>query len=190
MDNLLKHLNQIITLSLAEQRQISSAFRPIELSKGDYWLQQGMVCNQVAFLDSGTLRVHYLEESGQEITCHFFTAENFISSYTSFLTRTPSAESISAIEPSKLWVISKNDLETLSCAITSLHIWRRIIAENLFIQMEKRISKLQSKTAAERYELLIEENPDIVLTVPLQYMASFLGITPQHLSRLRKEASR
>lgn len=71
-----------------------------------------------------------------------------------------------------------------------MHIWRRVVAENLFIEMEKRVSKLQSKTAGERYDLLIKETPDIALTVPLQYTASFLGISPQHLSRLRKEASR
>lgn len=190
MDDLLKQLNQIITLSQPEQQQITDAFRPLKLTKGEYWLQQGMVCNQVAFLHSGKLRVHYLEQTGQEITCYFFTEGNFISSYTSFLTQTPSVESISAIEPCELWVIQKNNLETLSSAIPSLHIWRRIVAENLFIEMEKRISKLQSKTASERYELLIKENPDIALTVPLQYTASFLGITPQHLSRLRKEASK
>ena len=68
-----------------------------------------------------------------------------------------------------------------------LHIFRRIIAENLFIIMEKRIAMLQSQTAHERYEKMIKENPEILLSVPLQYTASFLGMTPQHLSRLRKE---
>ena len=67
---------------------------------------------------------------------------------------------------------------------------RRIIAENLFITMEKRIFMLQSQSAYERYEEMLKENPDILLSVPLQYTASFLGITPQHLSRLRKELSK
>jgi hypothetical protein len=68
-----------------------------------------------------------------------------------------------------------------------METFRRIIAENLFILLEKRVSMLQSQTAHERYENMLRENPEIILSVPLQYTASFLGITPQHLSRLRKE---
>jgi CRP-like cAMP-binding protein len=190
MEDLLNQLDQVIVLNETERQRVMRTFRPVSLAKGEFWLQQGMVCNHVAFLSTGKLRVHYLDESGQEVTCHFFTAGHFISSYTSFLTNAPSVESISAIEPAQLWIIHKKDLESLSTDVPAMHIWRRIVAENLFIAMEKRISKLQSKTAGERYELLIKENPDIALTVPLQYTASFLGITPQHLSRLRKEATR
>jgi CRP-like cAMP-binding protein len=68
-----------------------------------------------------------------------------------------------------------------------MQVLRRVIAENLFITMERRIAMLQSQSAYERYENMLQENPDIILSVPLQYTASFLGITPQHLSRLRKE---
>jgi hypothetical protein len=81
-------------------------------------------------------------------------------------------------------------MESLSNEIPNIHVWRRINAENLFITMERRIQMLQSQSAHQRYEQMLEENPDIVLSVPLQYTASFLGITPQHLSRLRKESGR
>jgi long-subunit acyl-CoA synthetase (AMP-forming) len=81
----------------------------------------------------------------------------------------------------------KKDIEELSVLIPKMQIFRRIIAENLFIIMEKRIMMLQSQSAHERYEKMLKENPEILLSVPLQYTASFLGITPQHLSRLRKE---
>ena len=84
-------------------------------------------------------------------------------------------------------IISKQDLERLSEEVPLMHVWRRIVAENLFIVMEKRIAMLQSQSASERYERLLRENPEIVLSVPLQHTASFLGITPQHLSRLRRE---
>jgi CRISPR/Cas system-associated protein Csx1 len=86
-----------------------------------------------------------------------------------------------------LRVISKKDLEELSVRVPKIQIFRRVIAENLFIIMEKRIAMLQSQSAYERYERILKDNPDIILSVPLQYTASFLGITPQHLSRLRKE---
>lgn len=138
-------------------------------------------------MQNGKLRVFYNDDSGNEITCYFVTQDNFISSFTSFLTNTPTTENISAIEDSSLRIISKSELETLSEEVSKIQIFRRVSAENLFITMEKRIAMLQSQTAHERYERMLKENPDIILSVPLQYTASFLGITPQHLSRLRKE---
>lgn len=96
-------------------------------------------------------------------------------------------ENIIAIEETNISSISRDTLEYLSELIPKIHIWRRIITENLFILMEKRVAMLQSQSAHERYELFLLENPEILLSVPLQYTASFLGITPQHLSRLRKQ---
>jgi CRP-like cAMP-binding protein len=103
------------------------------------------------------------------------------------LTNTPANENISALEDSVLRVISKKELEELCELVPKMQIFRRVIAENLFITMEKRIFMLQSQSAHERYENMLRNNPDIILNVPLQYTASFLGLTPQHLSRLRKE---
>jgi len=183
-----ENISQIISLSTNEKMKVESAFTPLKVSKGDLWIKVGKVCDHVGFVQNGKLRVFYNDDSGNEVTCYFVTPENFISSFTSFLTNTPTTENISAIEDSTLLVISKNQIEKLSDDIPKIHIWRRIIAENLFITMEKRIAMLQSQTANERYERMIKDNPDIVLTVPLQYTASFLGITPQHLSRLRKES--
>ncbi|WP_051664200.1 Crp/Fnr family transcriptional regulator [Dyadobacter crusticola] len=94
MEDLLEQLSQVITLTNIEIELVKSFFKPILLPKGSFWVHQGKVCDQVGFLQTGKLRVHYLEESGQEITCYFFTPGVFISSYTSFLTCTPAVESI------------------------------------------------------------------------------------------------
>jgi hypothetical protein len=94
------------------------------------------------------------------------------------------------LEDTTLRVVSKADIEELSVMVPKMQIFRRVIAENLFITMEKRINMLQSQSAYERYEKMLRDNPEIILSVPLQYTASFLGITPQHLSRLRKEWSK
>ncbi|MFC3196486.1 Crp/Fnr family transcriptional regulator [Parapedobacter deserti] len=188
MSKLLENISLIIRLDAEEQKKIERAFIPASLRKGEHWITAGKVCKQVAFLHSGKLRVYYGDISGDETTCHFFMPESFVSSLTSFLTNTPSTEHITAMEDSELLNISKERLEALSDEIPKLHIWRRVIAENLFISMEKRVAMLQSKTAYERYSKMIEEDPRILLSVPLQYTASFLGITPQHLSRLRRES--
>lgn len=187
MTDLTEHINRIISLTPEEKATIESAFGVREIPKGELWLQQGQVCDQVGFLVSGKLRNYYIDESGDEVTCFFVTPDSFISSFTSFLTNTPMVENISALENSVLRMISKESLETLSENIPRMHIFRRVIAENLFITMEKRIMMLQSQTAFERYETMLKENREIILSVPLQYTASFLGMTPQHLSRLRKD---
>lgn len=182
-----EHIHEIISLNESEKERIENAFKEISLSKGAFWVKQGKVCDQVAFVVSGKLRNFYLDDTGNEVTCFFVSAGNFISSFTSFLTNAPANENISVLEDTVLRVIHKKELEDLSESVPKLQVFRRVIAENLFITMEKRIFMLQSQSAYERYQSMLVDNPDIILSVPLQYTASFLGITPQHLSRLRKE---
>ena len=187
MTGLTESIHNIVNLTNDEIAALENAFTTINISRGDLWIEKGKLCNQVGFVLSGKLRNYYIDDAGNEVTCYFVTPDHFISSFTSFLTNTPTHENIAALEDSTLRVIQKDELERLSEAMPKLQIFRRIIAENLFITMEKRISMLQSQSAFERYEKMLRENPEILLTVPLQYTASFLGITPQHLSRLRKE---
>ncbi|MFM7090804.1 MAG: Crp/Fnr family transcriptional regulator [Bacteroidota bacterium] len=190
MSALTESINQIVRLTQDEISSIEKAYSTIEISKGELFIEQGKVCNQVAFVVSGKLRNFYFDEAGNEVTCFFVTADSFVSAFSSFLTNAPTHENIAALEDTVLRVISKKDLEELSILVPTIQVFRRIIAENLFITMEKRIVMLQSQSAHERYEKMIKENPEILLSVPLQYTASFLGITPQHLSRLRKELAK
>lgn len=180
------HIHQVVPLDPSEMEPVEKAFREVRLAKGELWIRQGAICDKVAYMTRGSMRFFHIDHEGREITCHFAQPDGFISSFSSFLTGTPTSENISAIEDTVLRVISKKDLEALSVAVPKMQVFRRIIAENLFIAMEKRIAMLQSRSAHERYEHLMRENPDVILRVPLQYTASFLGMTPQHLSRLRK----
>lgn len=190
MTTISENIGYVLKLTPDEKNRIDESFRPVTIAKGSLWIKEGKICDQVAFVQSGKLRVFYNDDSGNEVTCYFVTPGDFISSFTSFLTNTPTVENISAIEDTLLMTISKKEIETLSDEIPQIHIWRRIIAENLFIRMEKRIAMLQSQSAHQRYEKMLQENPDIILSVPLQYTASFLGISPQHLSRLRKKSAK
>lgn len=178
-----------MALSPQEKKRIQETFKPVSLKKGDFFIKPGQFCNHIAYAVSGKLRVYYLDDNGNEVTCFFVSEPQFISSYTSFLTETPTREHIEALEDTELLMIHRDPMEALCREIPKLHILRRVIAENLFILMEKRITMLQSHSAQERYEMTLKEQPDLLLKVPLQYTASFLGITPQHLSRLRKQRS-
>lgn len=187
METLINSIDSIVSLTAEDKLIIQKLFSPVSLSKNQFWIKQGQYCNDIVFIESGKFRIYYEDEEGNEVTCYFLGANQFASSFTSFLTHTPTMENIIAIEETNIFSISRDTLEYLSELIPKIHIWRRIITENLFILMEKRVAMLQSQSAHERYELFLRENPEILLSVPLQYTASFLGITPQHLSRLRKQ---
>lgn len=185
--SLVESINQIVGLTRQENEIVEKAFSTKVIAKGDLWISEGKVCNQVGFVETGKLRNFYIDETGNEITCFFVMPDQFVSSFTSFLTNTPTRENIGALEDSRMRLITKPELESLCEKVPKIEVFRRTIAENLFITLEKRIVMLQSQSAYERYENMLRENPDIILSVPLQYTASFLGITPQHLSRLRKD---
>lgn len=184
-------LNQIIksTISISDDdiEFMLSLFKPLNLDKEAFFLKIGKKCNQVAFVKSGILRIYYPNDKGEETTCYFTLPNEFVTSFSSFTTGNPSIENIQAILPTELLVIDKEDLEMLYKKIPSTQEFGRKAAENIAIIMEKRISLFLNNTAEERYQFLMKHNPVLIQTVPLQYLASYLGITPQHLSRLRKK---
>lgn len=186
MKNLTQTINNIISLTEDEDNEVLSRFNLEEFNRNEFVVKIGQYCNKIFFVKSGQLRVYYDDDRGNEVTCYFTKENEFISSYTSFLTHTPTKENIQAIQHCELLSISKDQLEKLSERVPKIHQFRRIIAENLFIAMERRVAMLQSQSAQEAYENIIKENPELVLKIPQQYLASFLGITPQHLSRIRK----
>ena len=184
--NIVDHIEHIVNLTTKEKEKIMSCFSDSTFKKGSFWIKADQVCRDISFIQEGSFRVYYYDENGNDNTCFFAESNSLISSYTSFLTETPSIENIVALEDAKVSTISKSELDALSDEIPKLHVWRRVVVENLFIIMEKRIRSLQTLSADERYTQLVEERPSTVLKIPLQYAASYLGISPQHLSRLRK----
>lgn len=190
MSQLTESINQMVALTSEEKEIIEKAYKTVQIPKGAFWVEQGKRCKEVGFVVSGKLRFYYHDEDGNDITCYFITEGQFMSSFTSFLTNAPARENVVTIEDTELRVINQEELEELSVLVPKMHVFRRINAENLFISMEKRVNMLQSQSAFERYEKMLHESPDIILSVPLQYTASFLGITPQHLSRIRKEITK
>jgi len=161
-------IKQIIPLDEKTSKEINNLFSFRRLRKGDFWLSEGKYCNEIAFISKGTFRVYYFDENGNEVSCFFMPENNFISSFTSFLTQTPTKENIQAINETEIYTINRADLEAVSIKYPQLQIWRRVIAENLFILMERRIAMLQSATAQERYEEMIKNNGQLLLEVPLQ----------------------
>jgi CRP-like cAMP-binding protein len=177
-------------LTQEEIENFEEKLRPKKIKKGDFFIREGSTCHEVGFVTSGVLRSYYYSSNGEEITYCFTFPYSFVSAYSSFLSQSKTAENIQALTEVDLWSISKNDLGELEQLSTN---WLRLfkhIAEQEYIKMEKRIFILQKEAADKRYTDLLENQPELLQKIPLQYLSSYLGITPRHLSRIRSALSK
>lgn len=189
-ESLRQIIKNTIFLSENDMECALSFFKPMTLKTDDYFLKVGQRCNQVAFVKSGMLRMFYPNDKGEETTCCFSFPNEFVTLFSAFTTQSPSTKNIQAILPTECFVISKHDLENLYIQIPSTQELGRKAAENVAMLLGDRMTLFLNSSADERYRDLLKNNPILLQTVPLQYLASYLGITPQHLSRLRKNTIR
>lgn len=157
------------------------------LKKSEAFVSEGERCTEVGFILSGTCRSFYLSGAGEEITYCFRFPGEFVTAYSSFITGQGSLENMQALTKTELLVISKADVEMLADKFTGWLKFLKIIAEQQYIELEKRIFQLQRVHAKQRYDDLLKNHPEYVQHIPLQHIASYLGITQRHLSRIRKE---
>lgn len=160
-----------------------------KLKKGDFLIKEGRVCKEVAFVVSGLLRSFYHSSSNEEVTYCFTFSNSFVSAYSSFLSQTSTAENIQALTDIELLSISRNEILKLEQKSINWLKFFKHIAEQEYIKMEKRIFLLQKESAEKRYQDLLINHPEFLQLVPLNFLASYLGITQRHLSRIRKSIS-
>lgn len=158
------------------------------VKKGDLLLRNGEVCRNVSFINKGLLRLFYLVE-GKEISTGFVAENDYISEYASFLTCTASAQNMDAIEDCELINLSFEDMQALYKTNPVYEKAGRKIAETLFIMITMQNTMLLSLTPEERYQSIIAYQSFITLRVPQYMIATLIGITPEHLSRIRKKMS-
>ncbi len=184
MERLLQHLKNFYLLSEEAQRALEDSFESITLSKNEFLLKEGKTCRHLYFLQHGALRGFY-NADGKEVT-HWFGFENdFVTSFHSFTTQQPAVENIQLIESAVLWSISKEAITKLFNQYHEIERLVRIAYEKYYIRLEERYVNAQFKTAAELYENLLLQSPHIIERVPLGYIASYLGISQETLSRIR-----
>jgi CRP-like cAMP-binding protein len=156
-----------------------------QLQKFDHFIKEGQVCHKIAFVFSGLIRSYYLSPKGEEMTYCILFPDVFITAYSSFLTQQPTRENMQMLSNAELLVVSKDELEKLTQRNPNWNLIFKAIAEQQYIELEKRIFQLQISDAATRYKDLLDSHPQYVQEIPLQYLASYLGITQRHLSRIR-----
>lgn len=184
IEKLLQHIRSYHALSTEAETAVHDSFEQIVLSKNEYLVTEGKTCRHLYFLDTGALRGFYNLE-GKEITYWFAFEGDFVTSFHSFITRQPAIENIQLLEGSILWSISREKLDRLMNAYHEIERIVRIAYENYYIRLEERFVNSQFKTAAERYEQLLQINPHWMERVSLGYIASYLGISQETLSRIR-----
>lgn len=180
-------LDQFLVLPEKDWILIKDTTMRKELKKGDHFALEGKVCNQMGFLNKGITRVYYVVD-GKEYTSYFnFEDRNpLVSAFTSFITRKPSKENVHVIQDAELLIFNYDELQSLYEKSPAIQKLGRIMAEYNYVLSIERIYSLQHRSAQERYLELLDIYPNLINHVPHHYVASYLGITPEALSRVRK----
>lgn len=166
--------------------EIASSFYPQRIDKGNFLLKQGRICSQLSFVSSGLVRIFTVVEE-KEVTQWISTAGYFVTDLASFVFNTPARWNIQALTDCTLYTIDKDIYNKLGTAIPEWHKLEKLFIAKCFVMLEDRVCRHLYMTAEERYQQLQELMPELFNQVPLQYLASMLGMSPETLSRLRKK---
>lgn len=186
---LFQKLDEKIQLTEEEKQLCKSSFAPKKLRRRQYILQEGDVCKYVAFVEKGMLRSYSIDDKGNEHIMQFAFEGWWIADQYSFLTGEPAVYTIDALEDAELLLLSKQAEEELLLKIPKFERYFRLLLQNSLIATQRRLIASLSQSAEERYQQLIAGCPTIPQRVPQHMMASFLGITPETLSRIRRQVA-
>jgi CRP-like cAMP-binding protein len=181
------NLTQKIPLSDEEFHSISKFFVSKKVKKRKDILRVGEVCKQLVFVTKGVLRSYTIDEFGFEKVVLIALESHWISDLMSFMSGNPSITAIDAIEDSDVLIISKFDLERIYLEVPKMERFFRKLFENAYIAVLDRYTSVVTENAEARYKNLLLTRPDIIHRIPQVYIASYLGVTPETLSRLRKK---
>ena len=166
----------------------SSKLKKFNYTKRNKLVDVGEIENNLSFIEKGIVRF-YIPKPDNDITFGFGFEKSFISAYDSFISRSPSRYVIETMTDSTMWTISYSDLQEVYEQSDIGNFIGRKTAEDLYLKKSDRELSLLSMTAEERYLHLFKERPDLFLKIPMKYIASYIGITPQALSRIRRRIS-
>ncbi|WP_407481790.1 Crp/Fnr family transcriptional regulator [Elizabethkingia meningoseptica] len=185
MEKIKNIFNSIIELNDTEFNYYLSKLSTKEYKKGEIITPKGTVENYAYYIQKGIVR-RFIERGEGEATFYFAFEQDFVSAYDSFITQTPCRYSLQALEDTSLLRISWDDVQDLYQKSCKWERIGRILNEQAYIERADREFSLLAKSPQERYESLFQQNPEVIKRIPLKHIASYIGITPQALSRIRK----
>ncbi len=180
------HINNIHPLTKEEFKAFISIFEPATLNKKEYFSLAGEKELKMGILVEGVVRAYVMSSNGTEVNKQLFTKFQTVGGYSSLITKQPNKLSYQALTDCTLFTASYNDMLKLYDEYRNIERLGRVSLENLFVAKEKRELELLTLNATERYLILKKETPTIEQEISLTHIASYLGVTPTQLSRIRK----
>ena len=186
-EDVLEHIREKVNLTESEESILVAKLKKRTYLKGQYIVQGGDVCKFQTFIQLGKVRTFYLDDNGNEHIIAFGIEGWWVGDICSFTTQTPAEFNTQCLENTTVLQLSYEDMEQLYIDIPKLDRYFRIIIQKAYGNMSKRIVRNHSMSAKERYLLFIESYPEIAHRVPQYMIASYLGITKEFLSNIRKQ---
>ena len=184
-NELIKSIKSIIGVNQKETDCINQLFKENKLKKGDFFLAEGQVCRHACFITKGLMR-YYINEEGEEKIYDFARENNFVCNYESFIPQQPSTKNIQALEDCEIRQISFADLQVFYKSVKEGERFGRIVIEQVFIQTLQDLSSFYTETPEYRYEKFLAKHADLQQRISQYHIASYIGVKPQSLSRIRK----
>ena len=184
MERLLENINRYTPLSEQETTLLLSIVEKKVYQKNELIFAEGKIADEIYFITKGCVRLFYTVD-GNERTAFFYTEGQFICAGESYTYGIPAIENYQAVEPTELFIIRKAKIEPLLKEVPRFEVIARIATENELIASQKMIASFVTKSAEERYIDLLNSQGELFQRVPQQYIASFLGVSPETLSRIK-----
>lgn len=186
MQEFSKHIGELLCLEGENLQTFLSRFTPFSLGKGEYFIKEGQTSGKIGFILKGSMLCYY-NKDGEQVIDEFSLNGEFITDYFSFLTNAPADKNVKSLEDTELMVISYRDLQDLYGLNPVFERAGRLMAESLFMNWHQKARSLMVDDAEARYLKLISRRPDLPQRVPQYLIASYLGVKPETLSRIRKK---
>jgi CRP/FNR family transcriptional regulator, anaerobic regulatory protein len=185
--DLLAQITRHTPLSAADIDLCTRHFHPLDGPKGTVLERQEVVPTHLYFVGSGVARLYYTDADGNEVSTHLSEPGGFIASFLSFIHATPARENVACVSDCQLLRIARTDLQALIAASEPFKQFSLVIFEQAMAASTQRANDLATLSAEQRYKKLLAERPLLLQQVPVQVIASYLGIQPESLSRIRRQ---
>jgi CRP-like cAMP-binding protein len=187
MQFLIERIRQIIRVSESEEKILQDLFVEKQLSKGDHFLAENQVCRWLGLIHHGLVR-YYINVDGEDKTYYFGKEGDFVCDYESFLPQKASNKNIQVLEDSSLYTISYQGLQHIYDHLKEGDRFGRLGIEHVFVNVLQQLTSFYNDPPELRYQHFLEAYPEISQRIPQYYIASYVGIKPQSLSRIRNRS--
>jgi CRP-like cAMP-binding protein len=186
-NQLKENLSTLIRFTDDEWRIIKSCYTPQIVQKKELLLREGDTCRYVWFINKGLTRIFYINKEGEEVSTDFLREGQYVTDFRSFITQKPATINIDALEPCELLAMSFDDRNVILEKVSEGEKLGRLAAEDVFLKVFPRFEYFYLEKPEDRYRRFLQEYPEIVQRVPLHYIASYLGVKAETLSRIRSK---